>query len=85
MCRILQNSCIEKITFWTILLCEHDIFWSYRAFSKTNILKEKVYNVSDFGLKNFQRVRNWNKNCTNGQSLKNNFFKKFSMNQILNS
>ena len=45
-----KNVCIQKITFWFILLPENDIFCIFRVLLKSMILNWKFYYVSDFEL-----------------------------------
>ena len=75
--------CIQKITFWFILLRENDIFRIFRAFLKSMILHWKFHyvldfdlkknNASDFDFKKTQRVRLWNEIFSSSQILNKKF------------
>ena len=52
-----KNVCIQKTTFWFVLLCENDIFCIFGAFLKAWFWKETFQNASHFNLKVLRGVR----------------------------
>ena len=52
-----KSVCIQKTTFWFVLLRENDIFCIFGAFSKAWFWNETFQNSSHFTLKVLQRVR----------------------------
>ena len=56
MSGVWKNVCIQKITFWFILLRENEIFFNFGAFLKNISLNCKFQYASNFVLRGLQRV-----------------------------